>query len=289
MPSSPLVPILLALVAAVCFGAQAVFARASMRYLHPQAGATVTIVTAALVFWSLLVWQLEWAMWRSPAVWVFLSNGLAHPLISMSLSFEANRRMGATVSATIAATAPLFATAGAVLGLGETLSPEIFVGTLGTVTGIILLSWSKPGARSWPLLALAFPTGAAMVRAFNHVWGKFGLSLLAEPLLAATLSFSLSGALSIGLFRLRTGEFPHRLPRAGLVWATLSGIVSAIAILAMYTALTTGLVVVVSPVINTYPLFTLLVALAFRQERLSPRILAGVLLVVAGVMLISLR
>ena len=288
MTDGSLMPVGLALLAAALFGAQAVLAGRSLRHVDPPTGAMMTIVTAGLTFWLLLLWQIHTVDWRSPAVWVFASNGILHPMVSMFLSFEANRRMGPTVSATIAATSPLFATAGAVLWLGEGLSPEVVLGTLGTVAGIAVLSWQRSSARSWGLVALVFPTGAALVRAFNHVWGKYGLRILAAPLLAATLSFTVSGTLAVLVYRLRKGQLPLHLPRRGLMWGALSGLTVTGAILCMYTALTTGSVVIVSPVIATYPLFTLGWSLLFRQERLNRRILAGVVLVVGGVALISL-
>lgn len=284
------VPMLLALLAASLFGAQAVLARRALRYVNAQTGAMVTIVVAAVIFWLLyLVGRADWAHWGSPALWVFASNGLLHPLLSMFLSFEANRRMGATVSAAIASTTPLFATAGAVLGLGEGVTVPLLLGTLGIVAGVVALSWSGAAARGWPLGALAFPTGAAVVRAFNHVWGRFGVMLLPVPTLAAALSFSVSGALSVLGYRVRMGHLPRGIPRRGLMWGALSGCTVSGAILAMYTALSVGTVVVVSPILNTYPLFTLAWSLLFRQETLSTRIAVGVLLVVGGVTLIGLR
>lgn len=282
-------PMLLSLLAASLFGAQAVLARRALRYVNAQTGAMISIVTAACVFWFLYVWQADAAHWHSPGIWVFASNGLLHPMLSMFLSFEANRRMGATVSATIAATTPLFATAGAVLGLGEHLTVELLLGTLGIVAGVVALSWSGAAARGWPLGALVFPTGAALVRAFNHVWGRFGVILLPVPVLAAALSFGVSGVLSVLGYRIRMGHLPRGIPRNGLFWCLMSGLTVAAAILAMYTALSIGTVVVVSPIMNTYPLFTLAWSLLFRQETLSTRIGVGVVLVVGGVTLIGLR
>lgn len=288
-PATPTLALLLALLAAALFGMQSVLARRALRYMDAQTGAMVTIVVSAAVFWCGFIWQAPTAAWGSPALWVFVSNGLIHPMLSMLLSFEANRRMGATVSATIAGTAPLFATLGAIVGLAEVVSLETLLGTLGIVAGVIVLSWSRGARRHWPLAALFFPVGTALVRAFNHVWGRFGMLLLPAPLFAATMSFTVSGALSVLVYRVRTGGLPRGLPRRGLVWAGLGGIVVAIAILAMYTALSLGRVVIVSPVLNTYPLFTLSWSLLFREERFSRRILAGVVLVVGGVALIGLR
>ena len=78
-----------------------------------------------------------------------------------------------------------------------------------------------------------------------------------------------------------------RLPRAGLGYLVASGVMIAVAIACMYGGLLTGRVVVVSPIIAAYPLFTLLTALMFKQERLSTKLALGVCLVVGGVVLIS--
>ena len=104
MPDSESVPIVLALFAASLFGAQAVLGLRSLRHVDAQTGALLTIATAAVVLWLLSPLQMKAAYWRSPGTWVFVLNGFLHPALSMWLSFEANRRMGPTVSATIAAT-----------------------------------------------------------------------------------------------------------------------------------------------------------------------------------------
>ncbi len=289
MPDSESVPIILALIAASLFGAQAVLSRRSLRHVDAQTGAMLTIATAAVVLWLLSPLQMKAAYWRSPVTWVFVLNGFLHPAISMWLSFEANRRMGPTVSATIAATSPLLATAGAVLALGERLTLSILLGTLGTVAGILVLSWSRAGGTRWALPALIFPTGAAAARAFSQVWMRFGLVMLPVPLFAATISFTMGCALSILAYLVRHGSLPLQLPGRGVLWGALSGLSVVVAVLAMYTALAMGQVVVVTPLINTYPLFTVMWAALFRQESLSGRIVLGVVLVVAGVALIGLR
>ena len=73
------------------------------------------------------------------------------------------------------------------------------------------------------------------------------------------------------------------------MWSGLSGLGIAIGVLCMYSALESGLVVVVSPIIAIFPLFTLLISLLFRQEVLSMRVMLGVVLVVGGVTWISLQ
>ena len=124
----------------------------------------------------------------------------------MYLAFEATKRMGATVSATIAATAPLFSAAGAMLALGEHLTLAILVGTLGTVVGIMVLSWKRQGPTNWALSALLFPIGAAAIRGTNHIVGKFGLEILPSPYFASLVSFTVSFAGAVLIYRYRVGR-----------------------------------------------------------------------------------
>ena len=56
----------------------------------------------------------------------------------------------------------------------------------------------------------------------------------------------------------------------------------------MYGALSVGDVIITSPIISAFPMFTMLTALVFRQETITRRIVFGVCLVVAGAVLIGL-
>lgn len=285
----PDLPVLLALFAAVLFGLQAVLARRSLGFVDAQTGTMISIVTAALIFWAIAPWKMRPEFWFTPAVWIFGFNGLLHPTVSMYLSFEANKRMGPTVSSSVAASTPMFATAGAVAGLGEPITVEILLGTSAVMAAVVVLSWRRGGVGNWPLAALFFPLGAAVVRAFNQVWARFGLGVLDEPHFALTVSFSVAAVVSVAAWLVRSRTRKKEINFPGLYWGVASGATVAIAVGAMYMALSTGLVVVVSPLINTYPLFAMVLALLVGQEYPNLRILIGVLLVVGGVTLISLR
>ncbi len=279
-------PSLFAVTGGVLFGAQANFGRRGLDHMGPQEGAMVTIGAATLVFWLMAPFSMKSAYWFSPGFWIFLTNGMIHPTVSMLLIFEANRRMGPTISSTVAATAPLFATAGAVVTLGEALTVPVLAGTLATVVGVVVLSWRRSGLAEWSLAALFFPLGAAVVRAISFVWGKHGLEELDSPYFASTVTFSVAFLISASVYLIRKRGRPTLLPRKGVLWCSMGGTCVAGAILCMYTALSRGQVIIVAPLINTYPMFTLALALAFRQESLGTRIVMGVFLVVGGVALI---
>jgi drug/metabolite transporter (DMT)-like permease len=284
-----LVPILYATVAAACFGGQLVLTMRSFAYVDPQTGSMITIGTCVTIFWLLSPFLLKAEHFTNPGMWIFFANGLIHPLFSLYLAFEASKRMGSTVSATISAIAPLFATTGAVLVLGEDITLIFLIGTICTVAGIMTLSWNRQSHTNWTLPALAFPLGAAAIRGANHNIGKFGLQLLPSPYFASLVSFTVSFVGAIMIYRFRIGSLPNRLPIQSVMWSGLAGICIAMGVLSMYSALHYGRVVVVSPIIATFPLFTLLINLLFRQERFRFSILIGVVLVVGGVVWISIQ
>lgn len=283
------VPILYALMAAAFFGGQVVLTMRSFTYVDPQTGSMISMGTCVLVFWSLAPFMLRAHYFGNHGMWIFFANGLIHPLFSMYLSFEATKRMGATISATISAIAPLFAATGAVLFLGENMTYALLMGTLGTVVGIMVLAWRRQGPSNRALWVLFFPIGAAVIRGANHNVAKFGLQLLPSPYFASLISFTVSFIGAVLIYRFRVGSLMLKFPRGGLMWSGLAGISIAVGVLCMYSALNSGLVIVVSPIIATFPLFTFLISLLSRQEALSLRILAGVILVVGGVIWISVQ
>jgi drug/metabolite transporter (DMT)-like permease len=283
------VPIIYAVMAAAFFGGQVVLTMRSLSYADAQTASMISMGTVVLVFWMLAPLMLKAEHFKNPGVWVFAGNGVIHPLISIYLAYEAARRMGPTISATLSAIAPLFATAGAVLALGEKISLPLLTGTLGTVAGIMVLSWRRQGAVSWALSSLFFPIGAAAIRAANHNIGKFGLQMLPSPYFAGLVSFTVSFVGAVIIYRYRIGRLSLNFPAKGLIWGGLAGLSISGGVLSMYSALNRGRVVVVSPIIAAFPLFTLVFSLISRQESLNLRVLFGVFLVVVGVVWISVQ
>jgi drug/metabolite transporter (DMT)-like permease len=282
-----LVPVLLALTAAILFGVSTVTAKRGLMIVDAQSGSLVVIGTVLAIYLATSPFWMHARDWFTAGFWIFVVNGFMHPFLSMYLAMEATARIGPTVAATFSATAPLFAAATAVAFLGESINTWITLGTVFTVMGVMSLSWSPRGISTLLRAALLFATGAAIVRGLNHTLGKWGLESMPNAFMAGFVSFTVSFCCALLVYRLRTGTVIVRLPRAGLGYFLLTGSIISVAILCMYGGLMSGQVVVVSPIIAAYPLFTLLTALMFRQERLSAKLALGVILVVGGVALIS--
>lgn len=287
-PSPPPAP-LLALAAAFCFGAGWHLIRQGLDHLDSQRGSAISITTTTLCFALMAPLWFEAQDWRNPGLLAFAAAGLVHPVLSRYLGYEANRRVGPTLSMTFDSTSPLFAAALSIGLLGESLSPGIGVGTLLTVGGVMFLYWTPVAPAAVMQAAVLLALGAALFRAVGMVAGKFGLVLLPNPFMAAFVTFAVSMLLALAAARLRRRSLLRPLlSRAGAWWFVGSGLMSALASVCLYLALLSGDALVVIPIVSATPLFTLLVGVLLGLEVLSRRIVLGVVAAVAGVALVSL-
>jgi len=254
------------------------------------AGARVSIPSAALLFWLLSPF-LGWSGWQAQALGLFALVGLFYPAAVTLLTFAGNRRLGPTVSGTISSTTPLFAVLGAALFLGEAPGIREYVATAVIVLGTMALSKPTAGVTSAASRsALWMPWSAALLRALAQVLSKAGLALWPNPFAAVITGYTVSAAIvwTAGMFV--SGNGASAFNRRGVPWFVLTGVLNGTAVLSMYYALTTGPVGVVAPVVATYPLFTLaLSATLLRHERLNARMIGGVVLTVAGIVLLLAR
>lgn len=283
-------PVLLALLSAVLFGVALVVTQFGLRHMRAATGALVSIPSTMLLFWLIAPFALQTASGNLPALGIFAAVGIFFPALVTLLTFESNRRIGPTATATIANTTPLFAIAGAMLILGEHVTPRIVAGTVFIVAGVMALSRDGGQRVRWSFWVLALPLAAAAIRAGAHILTKLGLTLWADPFAAGLIGYTMSAAVvGIGVGVANRGG-ALAVTRKGAAWFALVGLCNGSAVLLLYAALNRAPVTTVTPLAATYPLFTLLLsAVWLREQRLSRRVLAGVGAGVAGVILLLVR
>src|SRR6266545_8227119 len=218
----------------------------------------------------------------------FAAVGLIFPALVTFLNFASNRLTGPTVAGTVSSTTPFFAVLGAILFLGERLTPAAAAGTAAIVLGVIALT--VRGAlqpRAWAAWVILLPLAGAAIRGGAQTAVKGGLALWPDPFVAALVGYCVS---SVTIFAGNRAFVPRAgapIDRRGIYWFMAVGICNGLGVLAMYAALNAGQVSVVSPLVATYPLFTLaLSALFLREEKFGARVLLGVALTVAGVVVL---
>lgn len=275
-----------ALSAAAGFGAALVTARLGLRYAAPLAGAAIGVPSTTLMFWCLAPFALEAGEFDLAAAGIFALVGLFFPAAVTLLTYSGNERIGPTATGAVSCTTPMFALLGAVLFLGEALSAEILLGTGVVVLGMLALTWSDSRQeRDWPAWALGLPLAAAAIRALAQVLTKAGLTLWNHPYAAGLIGYTASAA--VILVAARLGGVGKPADRRAAPWFVATGFLNGASLFMMYMALARGRVSAVSPIVATYPLFTLALSLALlRHERITPRTGLGVMLTVAGVILL---
>ena len=106
---------------------------------------------------------------------------------------------------------------------------------------------------------------------------KAGLLWWPNPYVAVLLGYSVSAVVIWIIAACSRREASRVYTRRGILW------------FALYAALEAGTVNMVSPIAATYPLFTLILnTVILREERLSTRLMGGVVLMVGGVAVLLL-
>lgn len=280
--------VVLAVVAAFFYAASTILVRAGIRESNSLVAMfvslTVNLVCLWLVVFTFTDVRIDLWRWR-----YFILAGLFAPGVGRLLNYAGIDRVGVNIAAPIVYANPLFSVTAAILLLGERLSPVGLFGGLLVIVGGGLVGSERGGETlSFKWYHLLLPVGAALLYGSSHVIRKVGIDLVGSPLIAAAVTISTSWLLAAA-YVLGTGVEIDP-DRRELTFFSLAGLASSVAIPTLYLALQTGLVVVVTPLMNLSPLFILALSfLFFRGEEIfSARILVGTLTVVVGITLLTL-
>jgi uncharacterized membrane protein len=284
---------LVALVAALLSSVGYVCARQGLSDASPEALVAVTaaVSTGILVPVTIATGQVR----LTPAMAaVFFVSGLVGTGLGRFLLSNAINLVGAGIAHTIKSASPVVAVVFSVAFLGETLTPLLAAGIVTVVVGLIVLT--RTGKEANPS---ADARTTAFVSLLVVVWfgatpviRKFGLSELNAPLLPA-LALNFTVALAVGvamsLWRDKTdlgvvfsGDGRWYLLVTGLCWTA--------SISSYFLALSLADAIVVVPVFNSSPLFTVALGLLLFEGTESPTraTLVGAALTVCGVVVITI-
>ena len=278
----------LAILAAFLFGISVHLQRRASTDVDGLTGTLIAVVTAALLFWCIGVFVVEWHWFGTKATLIFALVGLIYPASSQFMQITALKRVGPALTSALGSISPLFAVVPAVIFLGEYVSLQGALGIALMVTGLMLAAVAPKAFRGgWPIWALLLPLGASFTRGIVQPITKSGYGILPNPVFATLIMASVSSCV-IFLFWMRPKAVAARAyTGAGLTWFVMAGLMNAIGILAIFAAINLADVAIVAPLVSTSPLFVLLLgALIFRNEILRPRHYIVVALTVIGAILL---
>ncbi len=130
--------IIFAFIAALGWGTDSVLARQGLRAL-PPALATAISLSASLIVCLIAIMIIGPANFPPAGYAWFGMIGLINFLLGRQFNFRATKRLGAARTASLLATSPLVSIALTVLINKEQITPQILLGVLLSVTGVILV------------------------------------------------------------------------------------------------------------------------------------------------------
>jgi drug/metabolite transporter (DMT)-like permease len=285
-------PKLWALVTAISFGLNPVTLKIGFgRGGRPDTAMILGLIIAVPLYFLILpLGGGGWGQFEKitlPALFGYTLGGLFGTGIGRRWLYIAIDRIGASPATAIKNSAPVISTLIAGVLYHEAVGPARWLAVVAIVAGVVLVTW-KPGSsiRSWLDIGVLAAIGAALSYGVRPLFLKFGLEAVNLPLTAAFV-----GAIAALAYALLLGDrsglrsIAHE-PAFGLFF--LSGILQAIGFMALSLGLSEGDVSRVYPVTASAPLFTLgFTGLFLRgKEQLTWRIVAGAVLVTAGVVIL---
>ena len=269
------------------FGAGFVLTRFGLRWMPPWVGVAISIPTSTLLFWGLAPFFVDPSAGNLKAVVLFACVGLVFPGAAALLNFESNRLMGPNIAGALSSLTPVFAVILAIVILGERVRVPQLLALAALVVGISLMYRVHVTLSARSLWLMALPVASSAIRGVIQPVAKLGFAWWPNPIAAVVVSYPVSSAVLIVAAITRAGGAIPDIDHRGALWFAAVGLCNGLSVLAMYGALASGPVTIVSPLIAGYPLVTLLLSRAFlAKEEVGPQMIAGVVVVVSGVVLL---
>jgi transporter family protein len=283
---------LVALLAALLSSFGYVAAKQGLSDASPEALVAVTAGVSVVVLtpYAIVTGQTQ----LTPAMTVvFFLSGLLGTGLGRFLLSNAIDLVGAGIAHSVKSASPVVAVVFAVAFLGESLTVPLSIGIMLVVGGLVILTRSSNEANE-----SIDPKTAALVSLVIVIWfgatpvvRKFGLSELGAPLVPAlALNFAVGLAVGVIISAYRdTGQLRAVLMGDSRWYLLATGLCWTASISTYFFALSLADAVVVVPIFNSSPLFTVALGLLLFKGTESPTraTLAGATITVCGVILIT--
>ncbi len=213
-----------------------------------------------------------------------LGSTLCSVVVGDSLYFMSAVRIGVARALPIASSFPLLTTLGAVVLLGEALTPALVAGSGLVVLGVALIGGERVSSSG-----RAEPVGLLLAGLAACMWASSGLFLgpalkLLDPIAANLVRFPIATLLFAAY--VATARPAERL-NSRLLWLTIAAAIGTLASALMFLGGIVGAGVARGVALNaTSPVFSAILAVLLLREPLSRRAALGVGLTVLGTVLL---
>ena len=287
-----MIAVALSLLSALSLGSGAVSGRAGMQGVHPIAVIGIALVVgfagvgiAALALYPSDLFEVP----LSALLWIVVF-GVAQFVIGRSSAYTGLSIIGASRVALFISTQVPFAAFFAIAFAGESLGPLVAVGTLAVMLGLLLASGDSltQGWRTDRRYLIGYIAGLVSGAATggSTVLAKQAVSVYNSPLTITALGMLAAMFLVVPVVSVIAARNPavRSFDWKSMSFVGLSGLSTTVSIVAQVFAVQRADVVIVAPILATFPLWTLMLSHIFisRLEQITLRLTIGTIVTVVG-------
>ena len=284
------------LLAAFSFSSTSVLVRIGQR-TRPDDDGVFMSVLVNVVLLGLVAVFIDWPEWDTGAMVAFVIGGVIGTVGGRTALLRAVRLIGPSRSNAFLTGAPVVAALGGWLALGETLTPLEMLGAAMVIAALLWLVNARsrgvaPGG-AIPLLHYVIAAGAPVFFGLAFVFRKWGLERFDSAVVGAFVGAA-SAYVVIVLIDAARGLLAERARsnfRDVSWWFVGAGVATSVALISQFVAFTFLEAWAVGILQSTQGVWTIGLSLVFLKgdERIDRVLVGTVLLVAAGVTLISLQ
>jgi uncharacterized membrane protein len=278
-----------ALLTAVAFASSNVAVKRGFSFTTPLTATVVSLAIHSAVLWIAVFVTGGIPTVATAAIVAIAITGVLQPGIR-HFHYTGIHKIGTSRAVTLRNSYPFLTVIAGIVFLGEPLTLLGMAGTLLVVAGIILTSWRMDrNLPSFRWVYLFYPIATVLLTTIVHPLRRYALMQSHEPLLLAALVGPIA-LLSFAAFYASPACTDKLVWDRRAFWPlVISGIFETMAVLFMLIAFASGPVYIVSPISATAPIWTMMIGALFLKEveQISLATIAGTILVVAGVLVIS--
>ena len=292
-----MIAVVLSLLSAASLGSGAVAGRAGMQGVHP-----IAVIGIALVVGFIGVTIVELVLdpasfFRVPQAalpWI-VALGLMQFGVGRTTAYIGLSTIGASRVALFISTQVPFAAFFAIAFTGESLGLMVAVGTVAVMAGLLLASGDSltQGWRTDRRYLLGCLSGlmAGAATGASTVLAKQTVGVYDSPLTITSLGMLAAMFIVLPTVSLIAARTPsvRAFDRRSMSFVGLSGLFTTVSIVAQLFAVQRADVLIVAPILATFPLWTLLFAHIFiaRLEQITLRLIVGSTVAVVGVVAVA--
>jgi uncharacterized membrane protein len=287
--------IALALFSSLLISVSTIIMKKGIERTNPTSAMLVVTLVGTLVLWVISLPLVQLDHLKSKAFLLFILAGIFSPALVRWLYFISLDRIGPSISSSIISTGPAFTAIIAAVFLKEKLTISVSLGILLIIGGIITFERDINANGKFGVhhkRDLIFVMLSAILVGFAIVIRKMGLNILDEPIFGVTVGFTTSlvfyGMLCLAFKRLRAAI---SLNIKNTLYLSGAGVFLTAAWLVLFYALSHGDAIIVAPLASLHPVMVLGWSYLFFKdiEKITLKTVIGIIIVLIGVVLISLR